>query len=85
MENSYKFFANKECQYFPCHEAYRNSKGDFNCLFCYCPMYLIEKCPGNPNFIDKGEKRIKDCSNCTFPHRPENYDKVMAVLREKVF
>jgi Zn-finger protein len=48
-------------------------------------MYLIEKCPGNPNFIDKGEKRIKDCSNCTFPHRPENYDKVMAVLREKVF
>jgi Zn-finger protein len=46
---------------------------------------MIEKCPGNPNFIDKGENRIKDCSNCTFPHRPENYDKLMTVLREKVF
>jgi Zn-finger protein len=48
-------------------------------------MYLIENCAGNPNFISKGDKKIKDCSNCTFPHRPENYDKVLEVLRANVF
>lgn len=26
---------------------------------------------------------MKDCSDCTFPHRPENYDKVIGILREE--
>lgn len=78
MENSYRFFANRECQYFPCHEGL----DDFNCLFCYCPFYLKEKCPGNPRYIEKDIKRIKDCTNCTFPHRPENYDAILRILRE---
>jgi Zn-finger protein len=47
-------------------------------------MYLMENCLGNPRFIDRGEKRIKDCTNCTFPHEAENYDKVMAMLRERL-
>ena len=37
MENSYRFFQNKSCEYFPCHEI--KDSGDFNCLFCYCPLY----------------------------------------------
>lgn len=76
MNNSSRFFENRECEYFPCHEGLK----DFNCMFCYCPMYGKEKCPGNPEYIEIKGKRIKDCSNCTFPHNPENYDIIMQLL-----
>ena len=50
---------------------------DFNCLFCYCPLNQYEDCPGNPHFIVRESgKKIKDCTYCTFPHQPENYEKV---------
>lgn len=78
MENSYRFFENRACSYFPCHKGLE----DFNCLFCYCPFYLKEKCPGAPRYIEKEQKRIKDCTNCTFPHRPENYDEILRILQE---
>lgn len=77
MENSYRFFENRGCQYFPCHKGVK----DFNCLFCYCPLYAREKCPGNPKYIEVGEKKIKECSDCTFPHQPENYDVIMHILK----
>lgn len=79
MENSYRFFENRDCKYFPCH----NRQGDFNCMFCYCPMYRLENCPGNPSYIEREDKKIKDCTNCTFPHVPDNYDKIMEVLRKE--
>jgi Zn-finger protein len=44
-------------------------------------MYFKEVCAGKPEFIYKGDNKIKDCSNCTFPHRAENYDKVIAAIR----
>ena len=77
-ENSYRFFENKDCKYFPCHKGL----ADFNCLFCYCPMYRLEHCPGNPRYFEKNGRRIKDCSGCTFPHDPEHYDTIMQILRE---
>lgn len=77
MNNSYRFFANRDCQYYPCHQGIE----EMNCLFCFCPFYLRESCPGKPQFIERGEKRIKDCSSCTFPHRPENYDKIITFLK----
>lgn len=76
MENSYRYFENRECQYFPCHAGLE----EFNCLFCYCPMYPKEKCPGNSEYIQVNGKRMKSCSNCTFPHQPENYDIIVANL-----
>lgn len=76
MNNSYRYFENRECQYFPCHTGL----DEFNCLFCYCPMYPKEKCPGNPEYIEVNGKRMKSCSNCTFPHRSENYDIIVANL-----
>lgn len=79
MENSYRFFENRACQYFPCHKGLK----DFNCLFCYCPLYHKKNCPGNPKFIEKEDYTIKDCSNCTFPHQPGNYDNVVQALRDK--
>lgn len=77
-KNSYRFFANKDCKYYPCHKGL----DELNCLFCYCPMYRLEKCPGNPSYIEKSGKRIKNCTDCTFPHKAENYDKIMKCLIE---
>lgn len=63
---NYKFFANKNCEYFPCHEGIEN----FNCMFCYCPLYALNKdCGGNYAILDNG---IKDCSKCIYPHLGED-------------
>lgn len=78
MNNSHQFFENRECKYFPCH----NRSGDFNCLFCYCPLYTKEHCPGNPHYVTVNGKSIKDCSECCFPHTPGNYDIIMKILAE---
>lgn len=80
MENSYKFFKNTECQYYPCHKGVE----ELNCLFCYCPMYRLEKCPGQYTLIEKDGKKIKSCMDCNFPHKPENYEKVMAILKANI-
>ena len=66
----YAFFQNRDCEYFPCHEDIPEQ--DFNCLFCYCPLYTLgEDCGGNCCFTENG---IKSCENCAFPHRRESYD-----------
>jgi len=69
----YSFFQNRQCEYFPCHKGV--DEEDFNCLFCYCPLYILGKgCGGKCTFNDEG---CKVCTDCTFPHRRENYDKVV--------
>ncbi len=78
MEDSYRFFENRKCKYFPCHKGLE----DFNCLFCYCPLYNREHCPGNPRFIEKKGRTIKVCTDCTFPHQPRNYDIIIQILKE---
>ena len=72
MENSAYFFRNHECAGFPCHKV--EDDENFNCLFCFCPLYHLEDCGGNHTFTEKG---IKDCSNCLLPHRAENYKYIM--------
>ncbi len=80
--NSYRFFQNRECEFFPCHKV--QDEDDFNCLFCYCPLYLDENCIGSPEYIvTRRGQRIKDCSSCLVVHRPEMYDKVIAYLRRQ--
>lgn len=72
----YKFFQNKECEYFPCHKGVKEE--DFNCLFCYCPLYLLDdECGGNFSFTPDG---IKDCSNCVKFHNKNNYDELQQKL-----
>ena len=76
MENTERFFCNRECRYFPCHSGIRED--EFNCLFCYCPLYFLgDKCGGN--FRIKGG--IKSCIDCTRPHESENFDEINEVLR----
>ncbi len=77
MENSHRFFENKKCKYFPCHKGI----DEFNCLFCYCPLYHLENCPGNPVYKEKDRGTIKICTNCTFPHQPENYDVIIEMIK----
>ena len=70
---NYSFFQHRECEYFPCHKG--ANPENFNCLFCYCPLYALgRKCGGNFKYTDSG---YKDCSACAFPHRRENYEKVV--------
>ena len=72
MEN-YKFFQNRECEYFPCHE--KADKESFSCLFCYCPLYALgNQCGGNFVYTKDG---VKDCSKCLLPHKRENYEKIL--------
>jgi Zn-finger protein len=72
----YKFFQHRTCEYFPCHPM--ENLEDFNCLFCYCPLYALGKdCGGNYTISDKG---VKNCTNCCFPHDRQNYDRVIQKL-----
>lgn len=80
MENSYRFFENRDCKYFPCHKG----QEEFNCLFCYCPLYRMKDCPGNPMYLERESGPLKVCTNCTFPHRPENYDVIVKILKNRV-
>lgn len=82
ISNSYRFFQNRECEFSPCHEV--QDEDAFNCLFCYCPLYLDDNCLGSPEYIITGRgQRIKDCSSCLVVHSPEMYDKVIAHLRRQ--
>ena len=57
QDRHYAFFANTACEYYPCHAVEPGEP--FNCLFCYCPLYLLgSRCGGN--FV--------------MPHRPGGYD-----------
>ena len=79
MENSFRFFNNRDCKYFPCHAM--TDRADFNCLFCYCPLYFLgEKCGGN--FKYNSAKTVKDCTDCNLPHIPEYYDTILKRLKE---
>ena len=61
MSEYYKFFQNKKCEYFPCHKGI--PEADFNCLFCYCPLYTLGKsCGGNCEYLknDKVTGRFQE-------------------------
>ena len=75
-EREYAFFCHRNCEYFPCHE--NADPYNFNCLFCFCPLYFwAENCGGNFRMLKSG---LKDCSHCLIPHVREGYD----IIREKL-
>ncbi|WP_051204550.1 ATP-binding cassette domain-containing protein [Butyrivibrio sp. VCD2006] len=73
------YFLNKQCEYYPCHDLDEES---FSCMFCYCPLYDMEDCGGEYTYTEKG---AKNCKNCTFPHKKENYGAVIKKLKEKMY
>lgn len=77
---NYKFVQNERCEFFPCHKIDNPAK--FNCLFCYCPLYVLkDKCGGNFTYTAEG---IKDCSDCIIPHDEEGYEFIMSRIKEVI-
>lgn len=75
-ENDHTFFANTTCKYYPCHKGVDFE--NFNCLFCYCPLYSLgEKCRGNFKYTRSGKK---DCSDCLIPHSEKGYEYISGIL-----
>ena len=85
-KHDFSYFCNRDCQFFPCHE--NADTEEFNCLFCYCPLYALgRECGGNFKYLDGG---VKDCSACTLPHSKQgyayitrNYDKIVELLKRQ--
>ncbi len=72
-DKEFSFNQNLKCEYFPCHKT--DHPEDFNCLFCYCPLYTLgSKCGGNFRYLEDG---TKDCSNCLLPHQRNAYGKIL--------
>ena len=73
VSENFRFFSHDKCEYFPCHKTDRPEK--FNCLFCYCPLYVLgSSCGGNYQYTDEG---YKDCSECMLPHGEKGYDHIV--------
>ena len=65
-----KHFSNYNCPHYPCHEI----PDQLNCLFCFCPLYHLAECGGNPRTTDAS---VRDCSHCILPHAPDGYEYIM--------
>ena len=77
MKNNYAYFKNSDCEYFPCHKG---ASENFNCLFCYCPLYALgSKCGGNFKYTEHGEK---DCTECLVPHGKNGHSYIMSKFEE---
>lgn len=75
----YKFSQNRNCEYFPCHKV--KNEDEFNCLFCFCPLYMLkDKCGGNFKYT----KGVKDCSDCTIPHSKNAYEYIMSKIKQVI-
>ncbi len=78
--SQYSFYSHTKCEFFPCHQT--EDKENFNCLFCYCPLYALgDKCGGNFKYTYGG---IKDCSGCMIPHKLDNYGYIIGRFGELV-
>ena len=77
LNMGYKFFENKDCEFYPCHKT-----STINCLFCFCPLYNLD-CGGNFKMITgKNGTLIKDCSNCLIPHSENGYEYIIKKLQD---
>jgi Zn-finger protein len=77
MKEGASFTQNRACPYFPCHQGI--AAEEFNCLLCYCPLYLLgEECGGNFFYTPGG---IKSCMNCTRPHDPKDWEQMMEMVK----
>ncbi len=77
-DKEFSYFSHKKCEFFPCHKD--ADPEDFNCLFCYCPLYALgDKCGGNFKYTETG---LKDCTDCQLPHKRRNYGYVTGKYQE---
>jgi Zn-finger protein len=75
---AYTFFSHSDCESFPCHQT--DDLDNFNCLFCYCPLYALGcDCGGRFTFTESG---IKNCSDCLVPHKRDNYGYIIGKFND---
>jgi Zn-finger protein len=73
----FKKFTHRECEYFPCHQV--NNSDNFNCLFCYCPLYALgDQCGGDFSYVYD----VKDCSTCIIPHSENGHSYITKKFHE---
>lgn len=73
----FKFTQNRKCEFFPCHKV--QNEDTFNCLFCFCPLYMLkDQCGGKFTYTHG----VKDCSGCVLPHGKKAYEFVMSKMDE---
>lgn len=77
FEQSFLYFENRRCKYFPCHGGVNIESEGFNCMFCRCPYYYKAVCPG----IESGvahvlENGCKDCTECAYNHLYSNREEM---------
>ena len=73
-KHDHSFFQNQDCRYFPCHDV--KDQEEFNCLFCYCPLYTLgDRCGGAFTYTERG---VKNCTGCTLPHSAGGYEYVLS-------
>ena len=78
MNHNYAYFSNRSCEYFPCHKG--ADPDNFNCLFCFCPLYVLgDRCGGQFTYLKNGRK---DCSGCIYPHLRQNYHAILGRYQE---
>ena len=79
-DKEFSFYSHKKCEYFPCHKG--ADPDNFNCLFCYCPLYAMgTRCGGDFHITESG---YKDCSDCQIPHKKENYGYITGKYSELI-
>ena len=76
MSEHYKFNQHLKCEFFPCHKGVEPEI--FNCLFCYCPLYLLQDECGGDYQMNNG---IKDCTHCKKPHDENSYAYIMSKMK----
>ncbi len=52
-----------------------------NCLFCYCPLFSMDDCPGKYHYVEKNGRMIKSCVDCSFIHDADNYEIILKLLK----
>ena len=77
----FSFFSHKKCEYFPCHKG--ADPEEFNCLFCYCPLYALGKdCGGNFTYIKIVQTVLYLISVKIMDTLQENIRSLQSVLQE---
>ena len=76
---NYAFFQHKDCEFFPCHRGL--DPEEFNCLFCYCPLYCLgESCGGDFRYTENG---IKDCTKENYALVNDRFPEIREKARKK--
>ena len=72
MSKKYAYFSHRECEFYPCHAGADDE--NFNCLFCYCPLYVLgDRCGGNFRYLENG---YKDCYDAIM----KRYGEILAAM-----